>query len=33
MRTELDSFWNDTLTAYKQLVEQPDPTDAAGDQP
>ena len=33
MRTELDSFWNDTLTAYKQLVEPPDPTDAAGDQP
>ena len=25
MRAELDSFWNDTLTAYKQLVEQPDP--------
>jgi DNA-binding transcriptional ArsR family regulator len=25
MRTELDSFWNDTLTAYKRLVEQPDP--------
>jgi DNA-binding transcriptional ArsR family regulator len=33
MRTELDSFWKDTLTAYKQLVEQPDPTEAAGDQP
>jgi DNA-binding transcriptional ArsR family regulator len=25
MRAELDAFWNDTLTAYKQLVEQPDP--------
>ncbi len=23
MRVELDSFWNDTLTAYKHLVEQP----------
>ncbi len=23
MRAELDSFWNDTLAAYKQLVEQP----------
>jgi len=30
LRAELDSFWNDTLTAYKHLVEQPDPngTDA-----
>jgi DNA-binding transcriptional ArsR family regulator len=26
LRAELDSFWNDTLTAYKHLVEQPDPT-------
>jgi DNA-binding transcriptional ArsR family regulator len=25
MRAELDSFWNDTLSAYKQLVEQPEP--------
>jgi DNA-binding transcriptional ArsR family regulator len=24
MRTELDTFWNDTLVAYKHLVEQPD---------
>jgi DNA-binding transcriptional ArsR family regulator len=29
MRAELDTFWNDTLLAYKQLVEQPDPTDTA----
>jgi DNA-binding transcriptional ArsR family regulator len=27
MRAELDSFWNDTLTAYKHLVEHPDPID------
>jgi DNA-binding transcriptional ArsR family regulator len=33
MRAELDTFWNDTLTAYKDLVEQPSPTDEAGDQP
>jgi len=33
LRAELDTFWNDTLTAYKQLVEEPDPTDAAGDKP
>jgi DNA-binding transcriptional ArsR family regulator len=26
MRAELDTFWNDTLTAYKHAVEQPDPT-------
>jgi DNA-binding transcriptional ArsR family regulator len=26
MRAELDTFWNDTLTAYKRAVEQPDPT-------
>jgi DNA-binding transcriptional ArsR family regulator len=26
MRTELDTFWNDTLSAYKQAVEEPDPT-------
>ena len=26
LRAELDSFWNDTLTAYKDLVEQPDHT-------
>ena len=25
MRAELDTFWNDTLTAYKRAVEQPDP--------
>jgi DNA-binding transcriptional ArsR family regulator len=29
MRAELDTFWNDTLLAYKNLVEQPD-TDAPG---
>ena len=23
MRAELDTFWNDTLTAYKRAVEQP----------
>jgi DNA-binding transcriptional ArsR family regulator len=33
MRAELDTFWNNTLTAYKILVEQPDATDAAGEQP
>ena len=33
MRAELDTFWNDTLTAYKHLVEQPDTTDADGDMP
>ncbi len=27
MRAELDTFWNDTLTAYKRDVERPDPTD------
>ena len=26
MRAELDTFWNDTLTAYKRAVERPDPT-------
>jgi DNA-binding transcriptional ArsR family regulator len=26
MRAELDTFWNDTLTAYKRAVEQPSPT-------
>ena len=26
MRAELDTFWNDTLAAYKRAVEQPDPT-------
>jgi DNA-binding transcriptional ArsR family regulator len=26
MRAELDTFWNDTLAAYKQLVEQPQGT-------
>jgi DNA-binding transcriptional ArsR family regulator len=26
MRAELDTFWNDTLTAYKRAVEQPGPT-------
>ena len=26
LRAELDSFWNDTLTAYRHLVEQPDHT-------
>lgn len=25
MRAELDSFWNDTLTTYKHLVEHPGP--------
>ena len=25
MRDELDTFWNDTLVAYKALVEQPAP--------
>jgi DNA-binding transcriptional ArsR family regulator len=24
LRAELDAFWNDTLTAYKRVVEQPD---------
>jgi DNA-binding transcriptional ArsR family regulator len=24
LRAELDTFWNDTLAAYKDLVEQPD---------
>ena len=31
MRAELDSFWNDTLTAYKHLVEQADPTSTGVD--
>jgi DNA-binding transcriptional ArsR family regulator len=31
MRAELDAFWNDTLTAYKHLVENTAPTD--GDTP
>jgi DNA-binding transcriptional ArsR family regulator len=26
MRAELDTFWNDTLTAYKRIVEAPDPS-------
>lgn len=26
MRAELDSFWNDTLTAYKRAVERSGPT-------
>jgi DNA-binding transcriptional ArsR family regulator len=26
MRAELDTFWNDTLAAYKRAVEQPGPT-------
>lgn len=26
MRGELDAFWNDTLSAYKRIVEQSDPT-------
>jgi DNA-binding transcriptional ArsR family regulator len=26
MRAELDTFWNDTLTAYKRIVEAPQPT-------
>ena len=30
MRAELDSFWNDTLNAYKRLVEQPDPDSTGG---
>jgi DNA-binding transcriptional ArsR family regulator len=33
MRAELDTFWNDTLLAYQQLVEQPDPAHGTGDQP
>jgi DNA-binding transcriptional ArsR family regulator len=33
MRAELDTFWNDTLLAYKQLVEQTDPAHGTGDQP
>ena len=28
MRAELDTFWNDTLVAYKLLVEAPDPHDS-----
>jgi DNA-binding transcriptional ArsR family regulator len=32
MRAELDMFWNDTLTAYKELVEQRD-TDRTGGRP
>ncbi len=28
LRAELDLFWNDTLTAYKQLVEQPGPNNS-----
>jgi DNA-binding transcriptional ArsR family regulator len=28
LRAELDSFWNDTLTAYRNLVEQSGPTSA-----
>jgi DNA-binding transcriptional ArsR family regulator len=31
MRAELDTFWKDTLTAYKHLVEDTTPT--AGDMP
>jgi DNA-binding transcriptional ArsR family regulator len=31
MRAELDTFWNDTLTAYRHLVENITPT--AGDKP
>jgi DNA-binding transcriptional ArsR family regulator len=27
MRAELDTFWNDTLVAYKRLVEASDPHD------
>jgi DNA-binding transcriptional ArsR family regulator len=37
MRAELDEFWNDTLAAYKRIVEQPDSTGRApssdGNQP
>jgi DNA-binding transcriptional ArsR family regulator len=29
MRAELDTFWNDTLTAYKRIVEAPDPSPQA----
>jgi hypothetical protein len=29
MRAELDEFWNDTLAAYKRIVEQPDPISRA----
>jgi DNA-binding transcriptional ArsR family regulator len=28
MRAQLDSFWNDTLAAYKRAVEQPTPADS-----
>ena len=28
MRAELDTFWNDTLVAYKLLAEAPDPHDS-----
>jgi DNA-binding transcriptional ArsR family regulator len=31
MRAELDKFWNDTLLAYKHLVEQPDPHSSTQD--
>jgi len=31
MRAELDTFWNDTLTAYKYAVEQPDITNKHSD--
>ena len=27
LRAELDTFWNDTLTAYKHAVEQPHPSE------
>ena len=34
MRAELDTFWNDTLTAYKRVVQQVDtPTDRRAHQP
>ena len=32
LRAELDSYWNDTLTAYKDLVEQPDHTTSDAEQ-
>ncbi len=33
LRAELDTFWNDTLLAYKHLVEEPDPPTARSRQP
>ena len=30
MRAELDTFWNDTLAAYKRAVEEPDNQQPSG---